>query len=704
MGWPSHMVWDRCGRRQPGKWYWALVDRHGFDPNLYNATGGAGNQRAMLYVNEGLMNTACSPTFSDVRDGILQAAMDNYGSEDVCLLWTAFAAFGLGADAISSGPSNTTPINGFGVPTICLGSDIPSLSAAGAIASEGDGSMVFNVSLSSPSSYPVQVRYATVDGTAVSTTHDTAYANDTAITIPAAATAVPATPYPSSIQVTSSPGPITKVQIGLHGFGHQLPQDVDVLLQGPGGQTAVLLSDAGGTVAVSGLTLTFSDSGQFVPAPLVSGTYRPTSNAPPESFPPPAPFGLHGSALSVFNGIDPVGVWNLYVIDDFPPTANGAISGGWSLILSTATGDFTVTSGTLTFAPGVTSQTVSVPITDDTVVESSESFQLILLNPLTRCSRCRRPRARFVDNDTPPPPSSPSDSVADFGERGLWIRFNDGETALWSQIHTVSPALIASGHLDGNSGDDFIAVFTGFGTWRWMNNAGWDQLHPNDASDVDTGDSNADGIDEVILNLPGQGIWICCTPGWRQLHTVTSAHLVVANIDGDAGGQADVVADFPGFGVWAWMNDSTWIQVHEVNVTGIQAGDFDGNGVDDLAMSFPGFGLYVRANNLWTFLTPLSPAVMTAGDIDGGGRDDSIASFPGLGVHAWKNNVGWIQLHAADVQVMASGDIDADGRADVALGFPGLGLWVWLNDTTFEQLHDATPEAIAVGHIDDAFR
>ena len=30
----------------------------------------------MLYVNEGLKNTACSPTFTDVRDGIIQAAID----------------------------------------------------------------------------------------------------------------------------------------------------------------------------------------------------------------------------------------------------------------------------------------------------------------------------------------------------------------------------------------------------------------------------------------------------------------------------------------------------------------------------------------------------------------------------------------------------------------------------------------------------
>ena len=76
--------------------YWKLVDAHGFDPNLYNAAGNAGNQRMMLYVNEGLKNTACNPTFTQVRDGILAAAADNHGGEDVCPMWEAFAAFGLG--------------------------------------------------------------------------------------------------------------------------------------------------------------------------------------------------------------------------------------------------------------------------------------------------------------------------------------------------------------------------------------------------------------------------------------------------------------------------------------------------------------------------------------------------------------------------------------------------------------------------------
>ncbi len=101
--------------------YWKLVDHWGFDANLYNATGGAGNQRMMLYVNEGLKNTACNPTFTQIRDGIIQAATDNHGGEDVCRIWEAFAGFGLGANAVSGGAASTTPTNGFDIPASCQG-------------------------------------------------------------------------------------------------------------------------------------------------------------------------------------------------------------------------------------------------------------------------------------------------------------------------------------------------------------------------------------------------------------------------------------------------------------------------------------------------------------------------------------------------------------------------------------------------------
>ncbi|ATB47990.1 metalloprotease [Corallococcus macrosporus DSM 14697] len=114
-----------------GMWeaYWALVNHHGFSSNLYDATGNAGNQRMMLYFTQGLKNTPCSPTFTQVRDGIITAATTLHGGEDVCRLWTAFAAFGLGTNAVSGGSGSTAPTNGFAVPAACaaLGPTAPTL-------------------------------------------------------------------------------------------------------------------------------------------------------------------------------------------------------------------------------------------------------------------------------------------------------------------------------------------------------------------------------------------------------------------------------------------------------------------------------------------------------------------------------------------------------------------------------------------------
>ena len=59
----------------------------------------------------------------------------------------------------------------------------------------------------------------------------------------------------------------------------------------------------------------------------------------PDTFPAPAPGGEHGAALSVFNGIDPNGAWNLYIVDD-DGNDYGSIGGGWSL-------DFTIASPTV---------------------------------------------------------------------------------------------------------------------------------------------------------------------------------------------------------------------------------------------------------------------------------------------------------------------------------------------------------------------
>ncbi len=160
----------------------------------------------------------------------------------------------------------------------------------------------------------------------------------------------PASPYPSTVQVTNLGGTITRLTVTMTNFSHAWPNDVDVLLVGPAGQRVMLMSDAGTNQAVSNLAMTFSDSAT-TPLPLLtklqSTTYLPANYAAPglntsDRFPLPAPqpvpvtdpFPYTNTALAVFNSTSPNGTWSLYVMDDTSGQV-GSI-GGWSLNIQTS--------------------------------------------------------------------------------------------------------------------------------------------------------------------------------------------------------------------------------------------------------------------------------------------------------------------------------------------------------------------------------
>ena len=50
--------------------------------------------------------------------------------------------------------------------------------------------------------------------------------------------------------------------------------------------------------------------------------------------------------------------------------------------MATAGADYTPVSGTLTFAPGVTTQTIAVAALNDLLLEPTETFQMVLSNPV----------------------------------------------------------------------------------------------------------------------------------------------------------------------------------------------------------------------------------------------------------------------------------------------------------------------------------
>ncbi len=145
-----------------------------------------------------------------------------------------------------------------------------------------------------------------------------------------------AAPYPVPIQVTGLTGQIVaKVTATLRGLTHPRPEDIDALLVGPQGQSVALISDMGWGGGASGVTLTFDDDASgTVPNPFVSGTYWSFDRDPGDPYPAPAPAGPTSDYLSVFNGDDPNGTWNLFVVDD-SPSAAGVIQGGYCLSFTT---------------------------------------------------------------------------------------------------------------------------------------------------------------------------------------------------------------------------------------------------------------------------------------------------------------------------------------------------------------------------------
>jgi hypothetical protein len=110
-----------------------------------------------------------------------------------------------------------------------------------------------------------------------------------------------------------------------------------VLLVGPQGQKALLMSDAGQDPDLNDVTITLDD---FAAASLpeqdliLPGTYRPTDYPPQDVFDPPAPGGPYATNLSAFVGTDPNGTWSLFIMYD-EGGDNGVLAGGWSLQITT---------------------------------------------------------------------------------------------------------------------------------------------------------------------------------------------------------------------------------------------------------------------------------------------------------------------------------------------------------------------------------
>jgi extracellular elastinolytic metalloproteinase len=89
-GWAA-VLWDMT---------WDLIDKHGFNPNVYEAWDTGGNNRAIQYVTDGLKLQGCFPGLVDSSTAIIAAGDELSDGEDTCTLWASFSRRGLGFSAV----------------------------------------------------------------------------------------------------------------------------------------------------------------------------------------------------------------------------------------------------------------------------------------------------------------------------------------------------------------------------------------------------------------------------------------------------------------------------------------------------------------------------------------------------------------------------------------------------------------------------
>jgi extracellular elastinolytic metalloproteinase len=102
-GWLA-ILWDMT---------WDLIDKHGFNPDVYGDWSTGGNNLSQQIVMDGLKLQGCAPNFIDGRDAIIAAETVLTGGEDFCTLWASFARRGLGYSAESATNSRNAAVEGF---------------------------------------------------------------------------------------------------------------------------------------------------------------------------------------------------------------------------------------------------------------------------------------------------------------------------------------------------------------------------------------------------------------------------------------------------------------------------------------------------------------------------------------------------------------------------------------------------------------
>jgi subtilisin-like proprotein convertase family protein len=560
------------------------------------------------------------------------------------------------------------------------------------------------------------------------------FPNASPITINDAATVGAANPYSSNITVSGLTGTISNITLTLNNLNHTFPDDLDILLVGPTGTNLVVMSDAGGSVDVTNTTLTFDDAAAgVVPdgGPVGNGSFKPSQFVAGDTFPAPAPAPSANTTLAAFNGTDPNGVWNLYIVDD-TGVDQGVLGNGWSLSIATSANPFpqSFSNATPVFindrfgaatpypstinVSGLTGAITDVNVTLTNVDHlNPDDIDILLVSPsgksivlmsdaggttdlvgvnitLDDAAAIQLPDSTVITSGSYRPANFGSgDNIADVlpfyanagsaGPTTLATAFNGTDpNGVW-KLYVIDDATASTGIINGGWSLDITAGGS-YGAKRFTN-----------------GDFDGDGRTDVsVFRGPNQNWYIRNSSTYANRVQINWGNPALGDItvpgDYDGDRKTDIAVWRPSEGNWYIINSSTgtpsiksWGSSGDTPVPA----DYDGDGKTDLAVWRPSTG------NWYVLRSATNTGRVVgwggAGDIPVRGNFEGTDGADFTVYRPSENN--WYILNNAGSSArvvnwgttgdtLVPGDYDADGKTDVAVWRGSEGKWYVLQSST----------------------
>lgn len=522
--------------------------------------------------------------------------------------------------------------------------------------------------------------------------------------------------YPSTINVSGLLGTVTRVRVILNGLTHTYPDDLDLLLVGPNGQSALLMSDAGDSSDVNNENLTIDQSGRILlpdTSTLTSGVFRPSNYASlniaesdgAETFPNPAPGrNIYENSLGFFYGINPNGTWKLYVVDDEAGDV-GAINGGWNLEIATTSNSWlTVDSGGVGYGNNTVNYSVAPNNTAQPrtgIINVGGQNFTVTQNAGTNCSPPpplplrQTVQGNLQNGDCFYTDGSLYDAYTFNGTAGQQIYITLNSTQFNAYLFLFqgsypSGNLLAQNNDGGGGTNARIPATSGFFT---LPATGTYTVLANSLSVGETGsytlflDTNAqpsgkklfdfdgDGKTDYGVFRPANGVWYLqnSTNGFLgQQFGISTDRLVPADYDGD--GRTDI-AVFRN-GIWYLLQSSQGFLGIQFGITTDipQPFDYDGDGKADIAVFRPSNGTWylLRSRDGFAGIQfGINGDKPVAADYDGDGRDDIAVVRQSGGASNWyilRSNQGFYAIQfGIQTDRLVPADYDGDGKADIAV-------------------------------------